>query len=257
MPIIAFFAKVFSNLFVLSILLSGVRVDSSSIEDGLLEANQMLTISITSDFICPWCLIAHSNLQKAIIQLNKPVDIKWYPFQLNPDMPEDGMDRRTYRSQKFGSWQYSQQLDAKTIQAGLASGLEFRYDLMQTTPNTLKAHRLVELAARSRWSTEMVERIFIAYFMEGQNIGDIGTLSKLASEIGLDSKDVNDFLQSDEQAQEIRILAQKSALQGISSVPTIQIGNETLVGGQSTHVFLKTLQAAIHALEKDQEAIKS
>ena len=92
-----------------------------------------LTIDITSDFICPWWLIAHHNLQQAIAMLETPVDIQWVwpPFELNPDMPAAGMDRRAYRTNKFGSWAYSQQLDAQTIQAGQANGVEFRYDLMQ------------------------------------------------------------------------------------------------------------------------------
>ena len=127
-----------------------------------------LTIEITSDFICPWCLIAHHHLQQAIEQLeqlaDQPIDIRWHPFELNPDMPEAGLDRRLYRSTKFGSWEYSQQLDAKTVEAGRANGIEFRYALMEKTPNTLKAHRLTGLAAKSGKATEMAERILQAYF---------------------------------------------------------------------------------------------
>ncbi len=128
-----------------------------------------LTIEITSDFICPWCLVADTHLNRAIEQLNSAVEIQrvWYPYELNPDMPEAGMDRKTYRTNKFGSWEYSQLLDAKTMQVVKADGIEFRYDLMKVTPNTLKAHRLTWFALQDGKATEMAERILRAYFTEG------------------------------------------------------------------------------------------
>ncbi|AFZ33432.1 MULTISPECIES: DsbA family oxidoreductase [Cyanophyceae] len=217
-----------------------------------------LTIEMTSDFICPWCLVADTNLQKAITslssanaQLGNSVEIQriWYPFELNPDMPEAGMDRKTYRTNKFGSWEYSQQLDAKTVQAGQANGIEFRYDLMKVTPNTLKAHRLTWFAGNAGKATEMAERILRAYFTEGQDIGDVGTLVNLAAEIGLDSAHVKTFLLSQAGIQEIEALKRQAIAQGIRSVPTICIGKEVLVGGQPTEIFLAALRAATE-LEK-------
>lgn len=218
-----------------------------------------LTIEMTSDFICPWCLVADTNLQKAITslssanaQLGNPVEIQriWYPFELNPDMPEAGMDRKTYRTNKFGSWEYSQQLDAKTVQVGQANGIEFRYDLMKVTPNTLKAHRLTWLAGNAGKATEMAERILRAYFTEGQDIGDVGTLVNLAAEIGLDSAHVKTFLLSQAGIQEIEALKRQAIAQGIRSVPTIRIGREVLIGGQPTEVFLTALRSAATELEK-------
>ncbi len=142
-----------------------------------------LTIEITSDFICPWCLVVDKRLNQAIEQLKAPVKIQrlWYPFELNPTMPEAGMDRKTYRSNKFGSWEYSQTLDAQTMQAASGDGIEFRYDLMQITPNTLKAHRLSWYAEQENKATEMVERILNAYFTQGDDITDVETLVKLAA----------------------------------------------------------------------------
>ncbi|MEM1255046.1 MAG: DsbA family oxidoreductase [Cyanobacteria bacterium P01_H01_bin.21] len=208
-----------------------------------------LTIEITSDFICPWCLIAHHNLQQAIAKLEMPADIQWvwHPFELNPDMPAAGMDRRTYRTNKFGTWAYSQQLDAQTMQAGQANGVEFRYDLMQKTPNTLNAHRLTALAAKAGKATEMAERILQAYFTEGQDIGDIDTLSALAADIGLDQAKA--FLLSDDGISDIRADKQQAVAQGIHSVPTIRIGDAVLVGGQPVDVFFSALQTAIKNLE--------
>jgi len=218
-----------------------------------------LTIKMTSDFICPWCLVANTNLNKAITslssanaQLDIPVEIQriWYPFELNPDMPEAGMDRKTYRTNKFGSWEYSQQLDAKTVRAGQANGIEFRYDLMKVTPNTLKAHRLTWFAGKAGKATQVAERILRAYFTEGQDIGDVDTLVNLAAEIGLDSAQVKRFLLSQAGIQDVETLKRRAIAQGIRSVPTIRIGKEVLVGGQPTEIFLAALRSAATELEK-------
>lgn len=210
-----------------------------------------LTIEITSDFICPWCLVVDKRLNRAIEQLKAPVNIKrlWYPFELNPTMPEAGMNRKTYRSNKFGSWEYSQKLDAQTMQAAIGDGIEFRYDLMQVTPNTLKAHRLSWLAEQSGKATEMVERILNAYFTQGQDITDVETLAKLAAEVGLDTDKVRAFLNSTEGVEEVKALEKQAVSRNIRGVPSIKIGRETIVGAQSVDVFLTALQTAVNELE--------
>jgi predicted DsbA family dithiol-disulfide isomerase len=203
-----------------------------------------LNIEITSDFICPWCLVAETRLNKAIAQLDSSIAIEqiWYPYELNPTMPEAGMDRKVYRTGKFGSWEYSQQLDDRTIQATKDDGINFRYDLMSKTPNTLKAHRLTWLAASSDKATEIAKRIFNAYFTEGKDITDIETLAKLAADVGMDKQQIKDFLHSDAGVKEVRELEKRSASRDVRSVPTIKIGREIIVGGQSVEIFLATLQ---------------
>lgn len=198
-----------------------------------------LTIAITSDFICPWCLVAETRLNQAIAQLDPAVKIErlWFPFELNPQMPEAGMDRKAYRTQKFGSWEYSQALDAKTVQATQADRIPFRYDLMSVTPNTLKAHRLTWFAGKQGKATEMAGRILDAYFTKGQNIGEVETLTTLAAEIGIDAAQAKAFLNSDEGIQEVKGLEQQAIAQGVHSVPTIRIGRELLSGAQSVEVF--------------------
>nr|WP_199349893.1 DsbA family oxidoreductase [Nostoc flagelliforme] len=210
-----------------------------------------LTIEITSDFICPWCLVVDKRLNRAIEQLKTPIEIKrlWYPFELNPTMPEAGIDRKTYRSNKFGSWEYSQALDAQTMQAAIGDGIEFRYDLMQVTPNTLKAHRLSWFAEQEGKVTEMVERILNAYFTQGQDITNVETLAKLAKEVGLDADKVRAFLNSTEGVEEVKALEEQAASRNIRGVPSIKIGRETIVGAQSVDVFLAALQIAVNELE--------
>jgi predicted DsbA family dithiol-disulfide isomerase len=205
-----------------------------------------LTIAITSDFICPWCLVAETRLNQAIEQWNSPIEIQriWYPFELNPNMPEAGIDRKTYRSQKFGSWEYSQALDAKTVQATQADGIAFRYDLMTVTPNTLKAHRLTWFAAQQDKATAMAERILKAYFTEGQNIVEVEVLAHLATEVGIDIAEAKTFLLSNAGIQEVRELERQAIAQGIHGVPHICIGQEVVSGAQSVDVFLTALQNA-------------
>jgi len=209
-----------------------------------------LTIAITSDFICPWCLVAETRLNQAIEQLNSSVEIQkiWYPFELNPEMPEAGMDRQTYRSQKFGSWEYSQALDAKTVQATQADGITFRYDLVTVTPNTLKAHRLTWFAGQQDKATVMAERILKAYFTEGQNIAEVEVLANLAAEVGMGAAVVKAFLLSDAGMQEVRALERQAIAQGIHGVPHIRIGQEVASGAQPVYVFLATLQNAAQEL---------
>lgn len=209
-----------------------------------------LTIAITSDFICPWCLVAETRLNQAIEQLNSPVEIQriWYPFELNPDMPEAGMDRKTYRSNKFGSWEYSQALDAKTVQATQADGITFRYDLMTITPNTLKAHRLTWFAGQQDKATVMAESILKAYFTEGQNIVEVETLANLAGEVGIDAEVAKAFLLSDAGIQEVEELKRQAIAQGIQGVPYIRIGEEVLSGARSVNVFLAALKNAVKKL---------
>ncbi|NEQ47349.1 MAG: DsbA family oxidoreductase [Leptolyngbya sp. SIOISBB] len=209
-----------------------------------------LTIAITSDFICPWCLVAETRLQQAIAQLNPTIDIEqiWYPFELNPDMPEAGIDRQVYRSQKFGSWDYSQQLDAKTVEATAADNITFRYDLMTNTPNTLKAHRLTWLAGQQNQATAMAERILRAYFTEGQDIADAAVLINLAAEIGLKITDVEAFLHSEAGLPEVRELERQAIALGIQGVPHIRIGQQVISGAASVDVLLKALQNAAQAL---------
>jgi predicted DsbA family dithiol-disulfide isomerase len=209
-----------------------------------------LTIAITSDFICPWCLVAQTRLNRAIQQLNSAIEIQriWYPFELNPDMPEAGMDRQTYRRQKFGSWEHSQALDAKTVQATQADGIAFRYDLMTVTPNTLKAHRLTWFAGQQDKATVMAERILKAYFTAGENIVEVEVLANLAAEVGMDAAAAKAFLLSDAGTQEVRELERQAIAQGIHGVPHIRIGQAVVSGAQSVDIFLAALQNAAHEL---------
>jgi predicted DsbA family dithiol-disulfide isomerase len=105
-----------------------------------------LAVDVISDVICPWCYIGKRRLEKAVAALDGPVKVRWLPFQLNPTMPKEGVSRREYRTKKFGTWERSQELDAKVVAVGEAEGIHFALDRIERTPNTLDAHRLIWLA---------------------------------------------------------------------------------------------------------------
>src|SRR6266849_8622352 len=108
-----------------------------------------LTVDVISDVICPWCYIGKRRLEKAVVAFGREhVRVRWHPFQLNPHIPKEGMNRKEYRTAKFGSWERSLALDAQVAEAGRAEGIPFDYATIMRTPNTFDAHRLIWLADR-------------------------------------------------------------------------------------------------------------
>lgn len=151
------------------------------------KGTQTLPIDIVSDVICPWCWIGKRRLEKALKMLGDPagVTVNWKPFQLNPQMPPQGIDRRAYRTAKFGSWERSLELDAQVAAAGAEEGLAFNLEKMARTPNTLDAHRLIGLAGKLGVQDAVVERLFRGYFEEGLDLNDRAVLVRLAEEGGI------------------------------------------------------------------------
>jgi len=191
-------------------------------------------IDIVSDAICPWCYIGKRQLERALATLAEEglhFSVHWNPFQLNPDMPPEGRDRTQYRVWKFGSPERARELDERVTQAAANVGLPFRMDLMQRTPNTLDAHRLIGLAGREQKQDAVVEALFIAYFTRGADIGDHSTLADCAAEAGMDRDAVAQFLASDTAAAEI-LAADKAAREaGVNGVPSFFLDGYGLYSG--------------------------
>src|ERR1017187_2103218 len=120
-----------------------------------------LHVDILSDLICPWCYVGKRRLEKAIAAPDRQheVRVRWLPFQLNPTMPNEGISRRDYRIKKFGSWERSQELDAKVVAVGKEEGIHFAFDRIERTPNTLDAHRLIWLADEQGVQDAVVETL--------------------------------------------------------------------------------------------------
>lgn len=150
----------------------------------------MMHIEIVSDAICPWCFIGKRHFEGALALLAEEglvFTTEWRPYQLNPDMPREGVARAEYRTAKFGSLARSQELDDGVASAGRMVGLEFRFDLMARTPNTIAAHRAIRLAGEAGLQDAMVEALFAGYFQESLDIGDPRVLAATATRIGMDA----------------------------------------------------------------------
>ena len=134
----------------------------------------MIKLDIFSDPICPWCYIGKTNLDRALEQRpDHPFVIEWHPFQLNPDMPREGMDRRTYLEAKFGGKDGAVQAYAPVVEHAKTAGLDINFEAMQRTPNTLDAHRLILWAGIEGRQTAVISSLFKAYFVEGLDIGEL------------------------------------------------------------------------------------
>ena len=151
--------------------------------------DQALRIEVYSDVVCPWCYIGKRRLERALGQLNgaAPARITWRPYQLNPTMPKDGMDRRTYLEAKFGSLKAFHQMEEHVLAAGAAERIPFAFEKVARTPNTFLAHRLMWHAEQQGRQDAVVESLFRGYFTEGADIGSVPVLGQLAGRAGLDA----------------------------------------------------------------------
>jgi predicted DsbA family dithiol-disulfide isomerase len=191
-------------------------------------------LEVVSDAICPWCWIGKAHLDGALALLEAEglrFEIGWLPYQLNPDMPEGGVDRRTYRTEKFGSWERSLELDAQVAEAGRAAGVAFRHDLMARTPNTIDAHRLIRLSAADGVQHAAMERLFRAYFQEGQDIGSPAVLAALGAEAGMAEATLAAFTAGDAARAEVTTESRALAQAGISGVPSFLLDRHLLFSG--------------------------
>jgi predicted DsbA family dithiol-disulfide isomerase len=192
-----------------------------------------MKLEIASDVICPWCYIGKKRLEKALKLLNGdvPLEISWLPFQLNPDMPKDGVARAEYRKAKFGSLERSRQLDARVIEEGKGEGIDFAFERIQRTPNTSSAHQLIAIAEDQN---KVVDALFKAYFEEAKDIGDPKVLAEIAEQCGVKGWP--------EKAQDVSALEDEVRGMGISAVPTFIFERRTGVSGAYP---AETLAAAI------------
>lgn len=205
--------------------------------------DQTVKLDILSDPICPWCYIGKTQLDKALAATpDHPFVIEWHPFQLNPDMPDDGMDRRAYLEAKFGGQEGAVKAYTPVVDQAEKAGLKIAFEAMQRTPNTLDAHRLIHWAGIEGKQNAAVDALFAAYFTQGRDIGDRDVLADIADGIGMDAAVVRKLLNSDADRDDIRSRDAHSREMGISSVPTfIVAGKHAVPGAQAPELWLKVI----------------
>jgi len=192
-------------------------------------------LDIISDAICPWCYIGKRQVERALPLLAEEglkFSVHWHAFQLNPEMPAGGVDRREYRLQKFGNnEQRLAEMDQRVTDAGAGVGLAFRTDLMRRTPNTVDAHRVIWLAEREGVQDAVVEALFRGFFTDGADIGDPATLTDLAAAAGLDRAAITAMLAGDEGKREVLSEDAMARRSGLNGVPTFTMAGHVLFSG--------------------------
>jgi len=208
-------------------------------------------IDIVSDVICPWCFIGKRRLEQALLRAPQAdLRILWHPFQLNPDMPPEGMERGAYLRAKFGDAGGGVRMN-QVEAAGAEAGIDFAFERIRRTPNTLAAHRLIRWAASMPPGQDpMVETLFRAYFRDGADLGDAATLAALAALAGFDAAAAAAHLAGDDGRAETLAADSFARSIGITGVPCFIIERKfALSGAQDPEAFLEVFAAARAEME--------
>ncbi|MEQ8367549.1 MAG: DsbA family oxidoreductase [Roseicyclus sp.] len=203
----------------------------------------MIKLDIISDPICPWCYIGWTNLTRALEQRpDHPFAIEWHPFQLNPDMPADGVDRREYLELKFGGKEGAMRAYAPVVESGDKAGLTLNLDKIARTPSTLNAHRLIHWAGIEGRQTPVVAALFRAYFVDGRDIGDPDVLCDVADGVGMDRAMTAQLLAGDADAADIQTRDRHARSRGVQGVPCFIVANQhALSGAQPAETWLQVI----------------
>ena len=213
-----------------------------------------MRIDIYSDTVCPWCYLGKRRFELAVAARPQyEPRVTWRPFELNPELPPEGVDRAAYLASRVGTPEQVAEAQAELMRQGAASGIEFRFDLMQRMPNTRRSHLLIAHAARSGRQTAVNERIMRAYFEEGCDIGDIEVLVRLGVEAGLGERETRSALVLRSGQDGVVAAERHAAVLGITGVPTfIFDGQYTIAGAQEVGTLARVLdQVAEFAAARD------
>ncbi|OYV32597.1 MAG: disulfide bond formation protein DsbA [Rhodospirillales bacterium 20-64-7] len=207
-----------------------------------------LTIDVISDVVCPWCYMGSRRLKAALAaRPNVPVEVRWRPFQLDPTIPPEGLDRHEYMARKFGPDRIAE-IHLRLETAGREVGIPFAFDAIRRSPNTLDAHRLIRWAQGTGRQTEIVEALFHAYFAEGRDIGERTLLAEIAGAHGLDPDLVRVLLQDGSDEASVREEIATAVRMGVSGVPFFLFGGRFGVpGAQAVEVLTAAIDKALEA----------
>ena len=207
-----------------------------------------LKIDIVSDIVCPWCAIGYKKLAEAMTQLSKEIrfEVNWKPYELHPEIPKEGFDKKEYYKIKFGESSRSNDRFSFISNEGKKVGIDFNFNKSKNLPNTFLAHRLLWLSRSKNIQNVLAEALFYAYFTDGRDIGNEDELTEIASENGLNKEEVWDFFQTDLGRNEVLREEKRAKEMNIFSVPTYIFDKKyLLVGGQEPDTFKKYMKRVI------------
>ena len=203
-----------------------------------------MKIKVFADTICGWCFIGHSRLNKALEKFEDvKFEIEHMPFQLNPDMPKEGIKRIDYLKYKFGGIEIARPMYERMAEEGKKEGLSFVFDKIILTPNTSLSHLLIKLAYRKKIGLKIINEIFKSYFQDGIDIGNINNLIKIGKKFNLEEKEIKNFLLSEVEMKKINLSDSDARSKGITGVPFFNINNNTYISGaQSTENLIEAIK---------------
>lgn len=191
-----------------------------------------MQIDIVSDTVCPWCFIGKRRIGRAMaMRPDVKYDVFWRPYRLDPSIPREGVDRRTYLKAKFGDSPRTSAMGDAIRSEGESEGIRFAFDKIAKSPNTLDSHRLVRWAAGAGKQDEIVELLFKAYFIDGRDIGDSAVLSSVAASAGMDGELVAALLSGDADLESVEREAGLANEMGITGVPTFIFDGKFMISG--------------------------
>lgn len=204
-----------------------------------------VVIDVVSDVICPWCFLGKRRLDKALAALpDVQADIGWRPYMLDPTVPLDGMDRHTYLASKFGEERLKTLHDPLEA-AGREDGVPYRFDLIERTPNTINAHRLLRWSHLQGKQHEMAERLFMAYWNQGRDVGDIAVLSGIAAEAGMDAEEIGAKLLTELDTDKVNREIMQARSMGVTGVPCFIFGQKFgVMGAQAPEQLIEAIDKA-------------
>lgn len=210
----------------------------------------MIRLDIFSDPVCPWCLIGKTNLDRALVaHPEHPFSIQWHPFQLNPSMPSDGVDKRAYLEKAFGGSAKVDAVHSRLADMARAAGLELDPDLPSRLPNTLNAHRLIHWAGIEGCQSAVVAGLFDGYWLQGRDIGDAAVLAEIAADAGMDRDATLRLLASDADRDDLIARDKDAREKGVTAVPTFLIAQQYVVSGaQSPEAWAEVIKELIDKL---------
>lgn len=205
-----------------------------------------MKIEFIFDTVCPWCFVGKRRFERALAQRpGTRTEIVWRPFLLNPDIPPEGIDRRSYLDRKFGGPARVNRIHAAVAAAGAAEGIDFAFDRITRAPNTLNSHRLIRFAAGFGRQPETVEALYRAYFIDGQDIGLIPVLVGIGERLGMPTAAVESYLRSDTDVGAVLNDNGRAHRQGVNGVPCVILdGTYALAGAQEPDILLRLIDIA-------------
>ena len=193
-----------------------------------------MKIKVFADTICGWCFIGQTKLNKALKNFPKTTfEIEHVPFQLNPDIPKDGIERSKYLEIKFGGKEFAQPMYDRMTEEANKEGLKFNLDNIKKTPNTVLSHLLIKLAELTNVQNEVKERVYQSYFIEGLDIGDKKILTNIGKEFNIKEEMINNFFNL-ENIENVNSYVAIARGREINGVPFFEIGKDFISGAQSS-----------------------